>query len=72
MTKDELGATRAVVAEQALTEAKLRSEAGQTKRSLALAEIDVEGLRAKIARQVKQDKKNKRKWSACLGSAVLE
>lgn len=52
VTEGELAATRAVVTEQTATEANLRSEAGQTKRSLELAETDVEGLRAKVARQV--------------------
>lgn len=41
-----------MVSEQSATESSLRSEAELTKRSLELAEGDVEGLRAKVARQV--------------------
>lgn len=51
-TKVELAATRAVVAEQASTERSLLAEAAQTTSSLGAAELDVEGLRAKVARQV--------------------
>lgn len=51
-TKAELAATRAVVAEQTSTERALLVEAAQTAASLAAAEVDVEGLRAKVARQV--------------------
>lgn len=51
-TKVELAATRAVVVEQADTERALLAEAQQTTASLAAAELDVEGLRAKVSRQV--------------------
>lgn len=51
----ELGATRAVVMEQAATERALTAEAEQTKVSLVSAEQDVEGLYAKVARQVKME-----------------
>lgn len=48
----ELAATRVVVKEQALTERALLSEAAMTEASLEAAERDVDGLRAKVARQV--------------------
>lgn len=52
ITREELAATQAVVAEQKSTEQLLRSEAEETKGSLLSAETDVEGLRGKVARQV--------------------
>lgn len=48
----ELAATRAVVAEQASTEQALLAEAALATASLGAAETDVEGLRAKVERQV--------------------
>lgn len=55
VTEEELGATRAVVKEQEATERALTAEAEQTKVSLVSAEQDVEGLYAKVARQVKME-----------------
>ncbi|CAM9901812.1 unnamed protein product [Scytosiphon promiscuus] len=50
-TRVELAATRVVVEEQASTERALLSEAAMTEASLEAAERDVDGLRAKVARQ---------------------
>ena len=70
VTEEELGATRAVVAEQEVTERALLSEAEQTKRSLALAEEDIEGLCAKVARQARHTKEREVPRKLCTAKEV--
>eukprot|EP00903_Cladosiphon_okamuranus_P005834 g5775.t1 len=65
-TRMELRATRAVVAEQASTERALLAEAAQTTASLGAAELDVDGLRAKVERQ-DQEAARKRSGAASFG-----